>query len=112
MGIYNFSKPMDISTSRFATDEEFSKASVIVDENEIRPEKAGVVMMDMGNGKIAMGDEELHSFVIGESGCGKTRRIVIPTIDMVSRCGKESMVIGEPRGAIDGETAEALRKRG
>ena len=112
MGIYNFSKPMDISTSRFATDEEFSKASVIVDENEIRPEKAGVVMMDMGNGKIAMGDEELHSFVIGESGCGKTRRIVIPTIDMVSRCGKESMVIADPKGEIYEKTAETLRKRG
>ena len=112
MGIYKFSKPMDISTSRFATDEEFSKASVVVDEDEKRPGNAGVVMMDMGNGKVAMGGEELHSFVIGESGCGKTRRIVVPTIDMVSRCGKESMVIADPKGEIYDKTAETLRKRG
>ena len=112
MGIYKFSNTVDISSSRFATDEEFSKASIVVDEDILHPKEAGVVMMDMGNGKVAMGTEELHSFVIGESGCGKTRRIVIPTIDMVSRCGKESMVIADPKGEIYKATAETLKNRG
>ena len=112
MGIYRFSNPTGISSSRFSTDEEFSKASVIEDESNLKPKEAGVVMRDMGDGKVAMGKEELHSFVIGESGCGKTRRIVIPTIDMVSRCGKESLVIADPKGEIYRATAETLKKRG
>ena len=100
MSIYKFSNPMDTAYSHFATEEEFEKASVVVKEDDIHPKNAGGVMMDMGNGRVAMGREELHSFVIGESGCGKTRRIVIPTVDMVSRCGKESLVIADPKGEI------------
>ena len=112
MSIYKFTNPIDAASSRFATDEEFEKTSVVVKENDIHPKEAGVVMMDMGNGRVAMGREELHSFVIGESGCGKTRRIVIPTVDMVSRCGKESLVIADPKGEIFEATAGTLRKRG
>lgn len=112
MAIYRFENAVEGSSSRFATDEEFRRASIIVKEDEESPEQAGTVMMDMGNGEIAMGREDLHSFVIGESGCGKTRRIVIPTIDMVSRTREQSMVIADPKGEIFEATAETLRKRG
>lgn len=109
---YGFEEPVEGASNRFATDEEFRRASIVVNEDEMEIAKAGPVMMDMGGGDIAMGREELHSFVIGESGCGKTRRIVIPTIDMVSRTKGESMVIADPKGEIYAQTASTLRSRG
>ena len=112
MKIYNFERPMEGPENRFATDEEFRKASIIGKEDSPALDRAGVVLMDMGDGEVAMGKEEFHSFIVGESGCGKTRRVVIPTIDMVSRTKKESMVIADPKGEIYEATAATLRKRG
>ena len=54
MAIYRFENAVEGSSSRFATDEEFRRASIIVKEDEESPEQAGTVMMDMGNGEIAM----------------------------------------------------------
>lgn len=112
MSIYNFGYATEGPENRFATDEEFKRASIVAKENSPSLERASVVMMDMGEGEVAMGKEELHSFVIGESGCGKTRRIVIPTIDMVSRTRSQSMVIADPKGEIYEATAATLKKRG
>lgn len=112
MKIYNFERAIEGPENRFATDEEFRKASIIGKEDSPVLDRAGVVLMDMGDGEVAMGKEELHSFIVGESGCGKTRRIVIPTIDMVSRTQKESMVIADPKGEIYEATASTLKKRG
>ena len=112
MKIYNFERAIEGPENRFATDEEFRKASIIGKEDSPVLDRAGVVLMDMGDGEVAMGKEDLHSFIVGESGCGKTRRIVIPTIDMVSRTQKESMVIADPKGEIYEATASTLKKRG
>ena len=54
---------------------------------------------------------ELHSFVIGESGSGKTRRVIYPMVRLLSRSG-DSMIISDPKGEIHRNTAAYLKKAG
>jgi len=55
--------------------------------------------------------DEFHTFVIGETGSGKTRRVVLPTIRLLSKTG-ESMVITDPKGELYRYTAKALERKG
>lgn len=62
-----------------------------------------------GNAVYLGGDN--HGFIIADTRGGKTRLILIPTIELLSRCSNESLIIFDPKGEIYGQTSEAVSAR-
>ena len=57
--------------------------------------------------EIYVDDSESHSLVIGSTGSGKTRRVILPLINILARKG-ESMVITDPKGELYMNTKRSL----
>ena len=90
--------------AEFSTDEDFLKSSVIVSSTANKLNYSGLpldVCASIGDSSsensIATSKEELHCFIVGDTGCGKTRRLIVPSIRLIGK-SKESMVISDPNG--------------
>ncbi len=97
--------------ARFETREVFARKSAVVDSTADYVMTAGVPMTRLSGNEYACTARELHTFVIGDSGCGKTRRCIVPTIRMIAKSG-ESMIIADPKGELYKKTAVALKNKG
>ena len=97
--------------SKFEPTESFLEASTVVDTNVDKFENVGIPLAQIDYDTYATSGEEKHCFVIGETGCGKTRRVIFPTIRLMAKAG-ESMVISDPKGELYRQTADSLRKKG
>lgn len=89
----------------------FAKNADVVDASHGDVEAAGVPMAQIDDTLFATSKGEYHCFVIGDSGCGKTRRVILPSIRLMAKAG-ESMVIADPKGELYRTTAESLRSKG
>ncbi len=95
----------------FASDESFRAHTVTVSaESESLP-YAGLPLDYLGNGRYAVTKDEQHALIIGDTGCGKTRRLIIPAVRLLSLTG-ESMVISDPKGELYQKNAAVLAERG
>jgi len=99
------------SGAGFEAPDVFLKSSKVVDTNADTLDYVGIPIAQIDKDTYATTKEELHCFVIGESGCGKTRRVIMPTIRLMAKTG-ESMVISDPKGELYKYTADSLKKRG
>jgi len=99
------------SGAGFESAESFIKSSTRVDTNTDDYKVSGIPIAQIDRDTYATSSEELHCFVIGETGCGKTRRVIMPSVRLLARTG-ESMVISDPKGEIYKKTAYYLEKRG
>ncbi len=72
---------------------------------------SGLPLDYLGDGRYAVSRSEQHCLVIGDTGCGKTRRLIIPAIKLMGDT-LESMVISDPKGELYQKTAHGLRKKG
>jgi len=73
--------------------------------------ESGIVVGRVGSGMwISTKDE--HTLLIGSTGSGKSRRVILPTIGVIGTAGKESMVLTDPKGELYAHTAEWLRSQG
>lgn len=105
------------STSRkgaeFSTDKEFLESSVLVNSTASKLDYSGIPLdMDASSeGVFATSNDELHCFIVGDTGCGKTRRLIVPAIRLMGKSG-ESMVISDPKGELYRKTADALKYHG
>ena len=97
--------------SRFETTEAFLKETSVVNSASDKLESAGIPLTHIDENTYATASEEKHCFVIGDSGCGKTRRVILPTIRLLAKSG-ESMVISDPKGELYRTTANSLEKKG
>lgn len=99
--------------AEFSSDEAFEKASVIVKSNEDGIGYSGIPLDTAADEEnaFATSREELHCFIIGDTGCGKTRRLIIPSIRLMGKTG-ESMVISDPKGELYRKTAAGLAQHG
>ena len=95
----------------FETMQRFLEHSVVVDSTQEDLQAAGIPMEHIGDNAYATSDGEMHCFVIGDTGSGKTRRVIMPTIRLLAKTG-ESMVISDTKGELYRTTADALRKKG
>lgn len=57
-------------------------------------------------------DGDIHVALFGSTRAGKSRRVLIPTIDVLLRGRKESALILDPKGELYGLCAEELKQRG
>lgn len=64
-----------------------------------------------GRERITCLTDDVHTAIIGSTGAGKTRRMVIPTICSLALAG-ESMVVTDPKGEIYAYTKEYLETLG
>lgn len=103
----------DSRSERFATEEELSSSYAHFSINkEGNAVDGGVPFAHLSkSNEVLLTNPECHVFVIGESGCGKTRRLVLPTIH-ASACSGRSMVISDPKGELYRETANELKVKG
>lgn len=99
------------SGDEFETVERFVDNSFLIDTTSHTLTCAGIPMTKLDDKVVAASKEELHCFVIGDSGSGKTRRVILPTIVMAAKAG-ESMVISDPKGELYRFTAQTLRSSG
>lgn len=61
--------------------------------------------------RIYYNPSDTHSLIIGATRCGKTRRIVLPSIGLMAFAG-ESMIVTDPKGELHDYTAPFLRRLG
>ena len=99
------------SGARFETTDRFLQSTSVVNSTETELESAGIPLTHIDENTYATSTDELHCFVIGDSGCGKTRRVILPTIRLLAKAG-ESMVISDPKGELFKTTAKALKEKG
>lgn len=99
------------SGARFETTERFLQSTSVVNSTETELKSAGIPLTHIDENSYATSTDELHCFVIGDSGCGKTRRVILPTIRLLAKAG-ESMVISDPKGELYRTTANSLREKG
>lgn len=95
----------------FESSEKFLSSISVVHSAEDELKTAGVPLTRVDDSTFAVSKEELHCFIIGDSGCGKTRRVILPTIRLLSKA-RESMVISDPKGELYRTTSGSLRKLG
>lgn len=99
------------SGARFETTERFLQSTTVVNSTAQELGIAGIPLTHIDGNIYATSEDEMHCFVIGESGCGKTRRIILPTIRFLAKTG-ESMVVSDPKGELYRSTANSLKAKG
>lgn len=90
--------------SRWATNAEIIKNVDIkkIDPNKEAYSAAGLPFI-VGKNEIYVDDGESHSLIIGSTGSGKTRRLVLPLINILARAG-QSIVVTDPKGELYAKT--------
>ena len=106
----NYIAPLGAS---FASSGEATRNMSVVQTDLPELKYAGTVLTqaDPEEKTVATVNPEYHTFVIGETGCGKTRRVILPTIRLTAKT-RRSMVITDPKGELYRMTGKALENRG
>lgn len=96
--------------SRWATFDEIKKRFSFVNivENEI--EGAGIPIISDGQSSY-VDSTESHSLLIGSTGSGKTRRIILPLISFLLY-NNESIIVTDPKGELFDQTSGAFKENG
>ena len=95
----------------FETYENLCEKSKVVRSSDRRVDSCGMVM-DFVNPEIFVtSPRETHVLLVGGTGSGKTRRVMVPSIIMQGKTGT-SMVITDPKGELYRFTAKDLKAMG
>lgn len=95
----------------FESQESFNNHSVIVSTTAKNLKYSGMPLDWLGNGEYATSSKEMNCMIVGDTGCGKTRRLIIPTIKLLSKTG-QSMIISDPKGELFRKTSNSLKSKG
>jgi type IV secretion system protein VirD4 len=78
-----------------------------------KPQKAGIVVGSQGNTAWLTDPGKLnpHTLIIGATGSGKSRRVIMPSVWTIGNVG-ESMIISDPKGEIYEHTSGWLKEKG
>jgi len=98
--------------SRWATKSEIIKNDSIemlnIEDEEFN---AGGMPFIVEDDKVFIDNSEAHSLIFGSTGSGKTRRLVFPLLNILSRA-KESIVVTDPKGELYYNTKELFKSKG
>lgn len=109
--MYFSGKAIERTGSEWETEDNFKKNCYLVKTKDKKIDHAGVVLDAIDENTLLVSPDEYHAMIIGTSGNGKSRRVIIPTIKTLSKRG-DSMVISDPKGELFRYTASALRDKG
>ena len=73
---------------------------------------ARIPMPPEPKGRYFVTDGDIHVAIFGSTRAGKSRRILIPTIEVLMRGERESALVLDPKGELYGLCSEELRRRG
>lgn len=96
--------------SRWASDIEIQRKCKFVNIQEEIIEGAGIPLISDGTSTY-LDDTESHTLIIGSTGSGKTRRIILPLIHFL-RLHNESVIVTDPKGELYEETSGAFQRDG
>lgn len=65
----------------------------------------------VGKDEIYLDNSEAHSLIIGSTGSGKTRRLVLPLLNILARAG-QSIVVTDPKGELYAKTNKLFNSLG
>ena len=104
-----------LNQTRFFSQDEFKKQYYRINRVENKGcssklDKGGIPMLSDGD-DVYIDTSESHTVVFGATGSKKTRMLVMPTVDILSRAG-ESFLVTDPKGEIYDYTFEKVKKRG
>lgn len=87
--------------ARWATVDEIKNSTKIVDCNNGKINGGGVPLIVEGesNEILHVEDSESHTLIIGSTGSGKTRRLIMPLLNILT-LNNESMIITDPKGEL------------
>lgn len=105
-----------ISTKRkrggsFASENEIKSTTKHIDLSQNAYSNAGIPIIYDGGKTAFVEDSESHSLIIGSTGCGKTRRVVLPLINIIAKTS-ESFIATDPKGELYSATRDALLEQG
>lgn len=79
---------------------------------DVEYDAAGIpIIVPDADNSIHVDNSEAHSLIIGSTGSGKTRRLILPLINLLARHG-ESMIITDPKGELFAHTKAILNESG
>jgi len=98
--------------SRWATKAEIIKNADIekIDPNMETYDAAGLPFIVSKN-ELYVDNSEAHSLIIGSTGSGKTRRLVLPLLNILARAG-QSIVVTDPKGELYAKTNRLFNSLG
>ena len=98
--------------SRWATKSEIIKNADIekIDPNMETYDAAGLPFIVSKN-ELYVDNSEAHSLIIGSTGSGKTRRLVLPLLNILARAG-QSIVVTDPKGELYAKTSRLFNSLG
>ncbi len=101
-------------TSRWQNEKEMDKTATVWYTNTDL--KAGGIIYGMkkinsDKEKIWINTDDVHTLIIGATRSGKSRKIILPSIWEIAKCG-ESMILGDPKGELYISSKEYLEKMG
>lgn len=105
------SKGKKNKSTRFASKDEMKTVTKSIDISQADYQYSGIPLIFDGGKTAYIEDSESHSLIIGSTGCGKTRRFVLPLINIVIRAG-ESFIATDPKGELYSSTQKSLEERG
>lgn len=96
--------------SRWAKTEEIIKRCAFVNPKEGIIEGAGIPIITDSQSTY-VDNSEAHTLIIGSTGSGKTRKIILPQINFL-RLNKESIIVTDPKGELFESTSGAFHADG
>ena len=99
-----------INSTRFMTQEEFTKQFVELDMNAKNYSVGGIPML-VKDKKIYIDDQDSHTIIFGATGSKKTRMFVMPSIGIFARAG-ESFVVTDTKGELFERTIGDVEAQG
>lgn len=99
-----------VNKTRFMEVEECKKNLTEISLSDPKLEAGGIPFVVEGD-KAYIDTGENHTIVFGATGSRKTRGLVMPTIELLSRAG-ESYVVTDPKGELYARTADYAQRKG
>lgn len=102
-----------LNQTRFLSTEELKEQYLKISRKEGKEDNltmGGIPMLSDGD-DVYIDTSESHSVVFGATGSKKTRMLVMPTVDILSRAG-ESFLVTDPKGEIYDYTIDRVKNRG
>lgn len=96
--------------SRWAKKREMKRVSKKIVISDYNLKHAGVPIISDGT-EVYVDDGESHSLIVGATASGKTRRLVMPMLNILAKKG-ESIIATDPKGELYENTAGLFIERG
>lgn len=80
-----------------------------LEENIVQGAGIPLIVEGAENKSIYVDDSESHTLIIGSTGSGKTRRIIMPLLNLLT-LNNESMIITDPKGELLEKVGGVIQK--